>query len=206
MNATQLSLAGSLMLDAADSTAAADRATGPRAMSPLRALLDEVWQAIEGRLTRVALGIGLPSDQAADVLQDVYVMAMRKPPAVAEADELVKWLFRVTVNRCHLEHRRRGRWQRLWTSLARAWTGEAGSGAHIASGAAASGELKHEVDRALARLADDDRALVVMRYFAELNSRQIGEIVGLPEATVRGRLRAARRRLAVELADWDDTR
>jgi len=61
-----------------------------------------------------------------------------------------------------------------------------------------------EVNRALARLTEGDREVVVMRYFSELNSREIAEIVDMPEATVRGHLRAARRKLADELEDWND--
>ena len=67
------------------------------------------------------MGLGLRGDQAADVLQDVYLMAIHKPPVIEEAEELLRWLFRVTVNRCHLEHRRTSRWRGLWSSLARAW-------------------------------------------------------------------------------------
>jgi DNA-directed RNA polymerase specialized sigma24 family protein len=37
-----------------------------------------------------------------------------------------------------------------------------------------------------------------------LNSRQIAEIVDQPESTIRSRLRAARRRLAEELAEWGE--
>jgi RNA polymerase sigma-70 factor, ECF subfamily len=194
----QLSLAGGLTELVMDRPAA-DLATETRALSPFRRLLDEVWRESESRLAKLALGLGLPADQAADVLQDVYVTAIQKPPAISDEPELLHWLFRVTVNRCHLEYRRRGRWRRLWSSLARAWDGN-----HRPNGAAGYGELKDEVAGALATLADEDRALVVMRYFSDLNSRQIAEIVGMPEGTVRGRLRAARRKLADELADWND--
>jgi DNA-directed RNA polymerase specialized sigma24 family protein len=90
------------------------------------------------------------------VLQEVYITAMQKPPAVTSECELVRWLFQVTVNRCRLEHRRHSRRRRLW-------------------------------------------------YFTDLNSREIGQITNLPEATVRGRLRAARRKLAEVLSDWNDT-
>jgi RNA polymerase sigma-70 factor (ECF subfamily) len=65
-------------------------------------------------------------------------------------------------------------------------------------------ELKLNVERALARLDKEDRSLVVLRYFSELNSREIAQIAGLPDATVRGRLRAARRILASELGEWND--
>jgi len=87
----------------------------------------------------------------------------------------------------------------MWSSLASAWRpiGQRG----FAEGL---GELKGDVERALGKLCEEDRTLVVMRYFSDLNSRQIAEMVGMQEATVRGRLRTARRKLADELADWDD--
>ena len=195
MNPTQLAPAGSLPV-----VAARRSAEGLSALRPFRRLLDEVWRGSEDRLSRLVLGLGLKADQAADVLQDVYLMTLQKPPAIGEAAELARWLVRVTANRCHREHRRRGRWRKLWDSLATTCKFETTPAAIAEAG----GELKREVDQALARLADDDRLLIAMRYFADLNSREIGQIMDLPEATVRGRLRAARRKLAQELADWND--
>jgi RNA polymerase sigma factor (sigma-70 family) len=104
----------------------------------------------------------------------------------------------VTVNRCHLQHRRQSRWRKLWDSLAQTWN--VGS---CSTRRGINDELTREVNEALATLFDEDRQLVALRYFADLNSREIGEIVGLPEATVRGRLRSARKKLAKELGDWN---
>ncbi|HZL91857.1 MAG TPA: sigma-70 family RNA polymerase sigma factor [Pirellulaceae bacterium] len=172
-------------------------APGARGLSPFRRLLGAVWTEQAEQLAALAIGLGLKREQAADALQDVYVMAIDRPPQIDDAGDLKRWLFRVTVNRCHLEHRRKNRWRRLWQSLAAAWRGETLVGQVQA-------ELKQEVDQALAKLANDDRALVAMRYFSDLNSREIAQIVGIPESTVRGRLRAARRKLAEELVSWND--
>jgi len=195
MDATQLTLATSLRLLAADRPA-----EGTPAVRPFRPLLDEVWSSSADRLSRLVLAMGVRGVQAADVLQDVYVTTLQTPPAIASEAELLRWLFRVTVNRCQLEHRRRSRWQRLWSNLAATWRSESPA----VSAAAVDGELKLDVARALATLSEDDRALVAMRYFSELNSREIADIVGRPEATIRSRLRAARRKLAEELEDWND--
>jgi RNA polymerase sigma-70 factor (ECF subfamily) len=184
---------------AAEQSASNRPAAETRALSTFRCLLDAVWLENQPRLMKLAIGLGLRGEQAADVLHDVYVMVAQKPPAIHEADELRRWLFRVTVNRCHLEHRRRGHWQRLWRSFASSWSGE-----HQPAVAHELDELKLNVERALATLEKEDRALVVLRYFSELNSREIAQIVGLPDATVRGRLRAARRILASELGEWND--
>jgi len=194
MNATPLSLAGRLTEAVANQQAA-----DVFPLNSFRRLLDEIWGENEARLAKLAIGLGLPGDQAADVLQDVYLMAIHKPPAIVDRVELRRWLFRVTANRCHLEHRLRSRWRRLWSSLETVWTTS-----HRIGTSPVCGELKQDVNRALATLTDDDRKLVVMRYFSDLNSREIADIVGMPEATVRGHLRAARRKLADELEDWND--
>jgi RNA polymerase sigma-70 factor (ECF subfamily) len=195
MDATQLTLATSLRLLAADRLA-----EGTPAVRPFRPLLDDVWSSCAERLSRLVLAMGVSGVQAADVLQDVYVTTLQKPPAITSEAELPRWLFRVTVNRCQLEHRRHSRWQRLWGRLAVTWRSESPA----AMAAAVNGELKHDIARALATLSDDDRALVAMRYFSELNSREIAEIVGRPEGTIRSRLRAARLKLAKELEEWND--
>jgi len=179
------------VLTAADSPSA-DGAS----LSAFGRLLECVWAEQAPRLSALAFGLGLRRDQVADLLQDVFASALAQPPAIEDREELARWLFRVTANRANLEHRRRGRWQRLWQSLARTWTNE--------SPCEVGKELKAEVERALATLEPEDRTLVAMRYFSELNSREIAEIVGISESTIRGRLRAARRKLALELADWND--
>ncbi len=52
-----------------------------------------------------------------------------------------------------------------------------------------------EVQGLLDSLADQDRAIAVMRYFQDRTSAEIGSALGMPSATVRTRLRAITKRL-----------
>ena len=52
---------------------------------------------------------------------------------------------------------------------------------------------------ALRRLPPELRNPIVLRYYGDLSSTDIGHILGLPAATVRGQLSVARRRLAEAL-------
>ena len=72
-----------------------------------RKLLESVWDeaAPAPALARVACAIGLDAERTDDVLQDVYLTAWKKCPHSVDRGELRRWLFRVTINRCHLEHR-----------------------------------------------------------------------------------------------------
>jgi RNA polymerase sigma-70 factor (ECF subfamily) len=159
-------------------------------------LLQAVWEEAVGQLARLVGAMGVGQGRGEDVLQDVYLAAWQNGPADAGAVELRRWLVRVTVNRCNLEQRRRGRWRAVWQRLADRWAGCDCDGSEAA---ASQAEEREMVRRALARLAPQVRSLLVLRYFAEFDSAEIGKILEQPDSTVRGQLRHARRQLAWEL-------
>lgn len=64
--------------------------------------------------------------------------------------------------------------------------------------------LRLDVTRALSHLPASDREIAVLRYLEELNSREIGETLGMPDGTVRRRLVVIRERLARLLCDWKE--
>jgi RNA polymerase sigma-70 factor (ECF subfamily) len=63
-------------------------------------------------------------------------------------------------------------------------------------------ELHVDLARAMATLGEEDREIVTLRYLGDLNSREIGEAMGMPEGTVRRRLAESRKALAEQLAAW----
>ena len=159
------------------------------------ASLHEVWQGAEAELKRLvaALGGGPHCD---DVLQDVYLAALRDSSANAKpADELRRWLFRVAINRCHLERRRRTSWRRVLTGM---WNWKSSESGNVldASRDCSKQQEKSLVRGALEKLHADLRTPLVLRYFCDLDSTEIGRVMQLPDSTVRSRLRAARRQLA----------
>ncbi len=160
-------------------------------------LLQSVWDAAAPELARLACTMGIDPSRAEDVLQDVYLTAWRKRPPGAGRTELRRWLFRVAANRCNLEHRRRARWRTVWRALA-GRRGGSQYGGHAAE-AFCRGEEKEMVRCALNGLEPQLRSVLVLRYFAEFDSKEIGRILEMPDSTVRSRLRAARKQLALEL-------
>ena len=163
--------------------------------------LQQPWKEISPELARLAAALGMRREQCDDVLQDVYVTAREQRPAGLCGEELRRWLFRVTANRCRLEHRRRGRWRRVAAGLADWWRGSAQQ-----SGASADGLLQNEltqrVEAALAQLKMVEREVIVLRYFCDFDASEISQQLALPAATVRSHLLKARRQLARILAPW----
>ena len=76
--------------------------------------LRAAWEELRPELSRLVRALGIGPPQADDVLQEVYLTAHEKTPDASCADDLRRWMIRVTVNRCRLEHRRTGRWRRAF--------------------------------------------------------------------------------------------
>jgi RNA polymerase sigma-70 factor (ECF subfamily) len=110
---------------------------------------------------------------------------------------LRKWLIRVTVNRCRLEHRRTGRWRRAFIALTHLFD-RRGPNAPAADSLSRDAE-RQQMHQALQSLDANTRSLLVLRYFADFDSSEIGQLMQLPESTVRGRLCRARQKLADRL-------
>jgi RNA polymerase sigma-70 factor, ECF subfamily len=162
-----------------------------------RELLPAVWQQVEPQLAKLVAAMGVRSGRREDVLQDVWLAAFERAPPGLGAEDLRRWLVRVAVNRCHLDGRRAGRWRTVWHGLA-VRLSHRGAEQHETDPQAAS-EDRQLVRQALRSLEPETRSLLILRYFLDFDSAEIGRVLGLPDSTVRGRLREARRRLAGEL-------
>jgi RNA polymerase sigma-70 factor (ECF subfamily) len=159
--------------------------------------LAAAWEELRPELSRLVRALGVGSANADDILQEVYLTAREKCPRALNFEDLRRWLFRVTVNRCKLEHRRSGRWHRLFMGLTHLFDRHGQN--HSAAEPLCRDEQRQQVRYALQSLDAGTRSLLVLRYFAELDSTEIGRILELPDATVRGRLRSARQKLADQL-------
>ena len=141
-----------------------------------------------------AMGCGVLVE---DILQDVYLAALQNKTDEFDPHILRRWLLRVTINRCHLENRKRKLRRRILPKLAE-WFHEKSKDRQIAEKAAQS-EQHQAVRSGLEALDELHKAPLVLRYFHDLNSSQIAEILEIPDSTVRSRLRRARMKLATVL-------
>ena len=150
------------------------------------------------RLQRLMVAMGLSTEEGQDVLQDVYVEAVKGPPRYLSDGEASRWLMRVTTNRCLLEYRRRKRHRRAASEVVKQWA----ELEKTASGPDKQAIRTEEVETMMQCLSQMDESLQVplaMRYFCDLNSTEIGEILDLEPGTVRKRLYKGRIILAEAL-------
>lgn len=169
-----------------------------------RGLRTELWLTLLPRLRSVARSLGVADVDIDDILQEVYVTALEKCRADWNAGYVTGWLYRVTINRCHLWHRQMGRQNRAQQNLALQLPANHGSDRSSQAGHAPSQPLIQAEDQSLvqeqlAQLAPAFQEVLVLKYFADYNAQQIAELLEIPPATVRTRLRQARLRLAAAL-------
>jgi RNA polymerase sigma-70 factor (ECF subfamily) len=105
------------------------------------------------------------------------------------------WLFRIVLNVARSAHRRRGRRRPPQPLDAR----EPASPAAGADEAVEQEEQSRAVEAAVAALPPRLRDVLVLRQFGELTFAQVARVTGLPESTVKSRVRAALDRLRAEL-------
>lgn len=130
------------------------------------------------RIFGIALRITRDADAAHDAVQEALLHAWRDLPRLRERDRWDAWMTSIVVRRCYAELRRRRRRPAVEEP---SHVGDAGS--RVAD--------RDEVERGFARLRPEQRAVLVLRYYAGLEPGEIAEVLQIPAGTVRSRLHYA---------------
>lgn len=139
-------------------------------------------------------------ERAADVVAETFLVAWRRLPEVPPGDEARLWVYgvarRVLANDRRGRARRQRLGERLRADLPRAVPDHADRLAATAT-----------VRAALSRLREQDREILTLTLWEELEPREIALVLDLPVGTVRTRLSRARARLQGELGPgWSPDR
>jgi RNA polymerase sigma-70 factor, ECF subfamily len=125
-------------------------------------------------------------EDAQDVAQEVFLRLFRNLDAI-EGDPKA-WLYRVTVNVCNDQHRRRKPSYEL--------DGNCADPAPSPERAITIEERKRLLMEGLAFLPERERAAVVLRDIEGLSTAEAAGILGVAEVTVRSHVSSARLKLA----------
>jgi len=143
------------------------------------------------RLVRAAVLLGCTPTEAEDVVQTALVRCLVAWRRVRAADDRDAYVHRVLVNTFVSSRRRRWHGERPTDQLP-----EPPGGSGVDAGHEAGVDDRDAVTRALERLSADQRAVVVLRYYAHLSEQQTAVALGVPAGTVKSRLSRALKVLA----------
>ena len=139
---------------------------------------------------------------AEDVVQDVLIRFWERHGEV-DAERVLGWLLRSTRNACIDAQRKRKTWRRFFESDADT-LGAAASPAPSPHAEAEAADVQRHLRRALGRLGEPYRSIVILREIQQLQYHEISETLDLPMSTVKVYLHRARQRLRHHLAHVTD--
>ncbi len=147
---------------------------------------------------------------AEDVVQEAFVRVVQNAADFKHEARFTTWVYTITRNLCIDQMRKRA--LRRHASLDESRGDEDGPtlGEQTADTRASverdvSGmEIKERIVAAVDTLPDDQREVFLMREVANLPFKEIAEITGVPENTVKSRMRYALERLQAALSDYEE--
>ncbi|MCG8422930.1 MAG: RNA polymerase sigma factor [Proteobacteria bacterium] len=150
-------------------------------------------------------------DVAEDLLQETFLRVIKGAANYQRKAKFTTWLYTIARNLCVDQSRRKK--HRKAASLDQPMTKSEDSGTLMdvipgkempSDRKAVSRQLHQTIHRALAALPGEQREVFLMREFLNMPFKQIAEIVGIPENTVKSRMRYALEKLRLELEEYKD--
>jgi RNA polymerase sigma-70 factor (ECF subfamily) len=140
---------------------------------------------------------------ADDLAQDTFVLAWRNLKSFRQQARFSTWLYRIATN-CWLAHLRKRREELLGDRDAELVDdaddapGEDARDADHAQGTT----MKIDLERAMARLSEAERAAIVQCYHNDLSHEEAAYVLGCPVGTVKTHILRGKQKLKAALAAW----
>jgi len=126
------------------------------------------------------------ADDARDAAQEALLLAWTRRDQLRDGSSFAGWLRQIAVNVCKMALRSRRSAETITETTA------------ISRDDADATQLKIVVEQALSRLPDDYRLALTLFYLREYSLQEIADFLGVPETTIKSRLRNARSRMQKE--------
>ena len=170
------------------------------AASNSRAAMEAVIQKYRESLYFHARYIVKDHQEAYDVVQEVFIKAMREDRLFDEDFKIKAWLFRVTSNLCFNQVRNRKRRGAILDTMMKP---EALGADQLES--VFAGQQREEVMASLEQLSDDHKEILLLRYYDDLSYAEISDVLQVKLGTVMSRLSRARMRLLAIMEESEFT-
>ena len=170
------------------------------------AAFEELVARHRDKLYARALSLTRNEEEALDLSQTAWVKGWQRLDQFQGEAGFATWMTRIVIN-LSLDYLRK---QKCWRTDSLEAMAEENDGLEppvpgITPNPTAGlerVELRRVIDRALARLSEEHRAVLVLHEFEEMEYKDIAKAMGCSVGTVMSRLFYARRKMAALLAGW----
>lgn len=168
-------------------------------------IIESLWDEHSKEIRQYCM-TRLGSGLAEEVTQEVFVAAWQGLAKYRAEHNLRAWLYGIANNMCRQNYRNRTR----RAAIAQTCLEEIRERSHaetprlLEHQAEAAGQLQ-QLQNSMARLSDEDRILINLRYWRGLSMQEIASIMNKSSPTIRKRLERAQRRLKEYMSDAEKT-
>jgi RNA polymerase sigma-70 factor (ECF subfamily) len=162
---------------------------------------DRLMSHHQKKVYRIALGMLGDHDEAADVVQEVFIRAFRSLKNFKFESRFSTWLHRIAVNYSISRIRRKKLRDHLnLADVSNRLTSTLGRpGRELALK-----DLGDEIEEAITALPPKQRAIFVMHYHEELPHKEIARIMGRSEGAIKSSYCQAVKKLRKRLIHYED--
>jgi RNA polymerase sigma-70 factor (ECF subfamily) len=150
-----------------------------------------------------------------DLLQEVFTRVIQHSAEFNRSSKFSTWLYAIARNMCidhmrRMSHRRHASLDTSGPNGAPAegtlapWVERVAGEQPDVDAHAAAGRLRSRIAQAIESLPQDQREVFLMRQIQHMPFAEIAVVVGVPENTVKSRMRYALERLQEALADCEE--
>jgi RNA polymerase sigma-70 factor (ECF subfamily) len=167
-----------------------------------RLALDQLLRAHQDRIHAVCRRITGNDADALDATQEALIAVVRGLPKFDGRSRFSTWVYRIATNACLDELRRRRRRPAVGLPEHDGATADPADPSRPIDEGVSD---RIDIDAALAELAPEFRAAVVLRDLCRLDYAEIAEVLDIPAGTVRSRIARGRGQLADRLGNQTDS-
>lgn len=160
-------------------------------------MFEALFDRYKDYVYRVAFFTLRHAEEAEDATQETFLDVLRGLPDydVNGSARFETWLYRVTVNRCKMRLRRRQLPSEEWGEVEERLEQLPNSDEEALEANLERRESEADLWRAVGRLSEEHRAVLLLRYLQDCSYDEIAAALGLNLGTVKSRLFNAHRKL-----------
>jgi RNA polymerase sigma-70 factor (ECF subfamily) len=162
------------------------------------AAIEALVRQYEGDVFRFTLSVLNDPTEAREVAQEAFIAALKSLRGY-RAVSFKAWLFTIALNLSRSRLRKRKSLERLRHTLTSLLRLDLQQRQALPEDMVIQHEKERLVWDVLSNMDEKHRLPLILRYYNDLPTAEIAEMLGLPEGTIHSRLHIGRERLRVEL-------